>query len=206
MKRVLAAALGVVLTSCASTEKSELTRRWSPPTVVWNGAESVTLPMDTISMDGRIVFFTVELSIDGNKRSFIVDSGSSSTLFTSEFARAMNAKISRGQPGVVLGVGWSRTATTIIVDSMDLGFARLNRLEIPAEDIFGILFDRPMIAKDGRPISGIIGVDLLVPLGAAIDLEKSAITFRRTPSRRADPALAMPPAGAGAAPRVGAGH
>jgi len=197
MKGILVAALSVVLASCATTEKGELTRVWSPPIIAWNGAESATLPMDTISMGGRVVFFIVELSIDGNKRSFIVDSGSSSTLFTAEFARTLKAGVSGGQQGVILGVGWSRTAATIMVDSMDLGFARLKRLEVPAEDILGVLFDRPIIAKDGRPIAGIIGVDLLVPLGASIDLEKSTITFRKIPGRRPHPAPAMAPGGAG---------
>jgi hypothetical protein len=69
---------------------------WSPPVIAWNGAESAALPMDTISVGGRVVFFVVELSTDGNKRSFIVDSGSSSTLFTAEFARTLKAEVSLG--------------------------------------------------------------------------------------------------------------
>jgi hypothetical protein len=60
-----------------------------------------------------------------------------------------------------------------------------------------VLFDRLIISNDGRPISGIIGMDLLVPLGASLDLEKPAITFRRIPNRPPDPApaLAIPHAG-----------
>jgi len=86
MKGAVAMALVVTLAACASPRGNDTFGKWSLPTVRWNGVGSVTLPMDTISMDGRIVFYVVELSINGNRSLFLVDSGSSSTLFTREFA------------------------------------------------------------------------------------------------------------------------
>lgn len=197
MKRIPAAALAVVLASCASPPENDTLNRWSPPTAIWNGNETATLPLDTVSLNGRVVFFGVELSIDGYRETFLVDSGSSSTSFTDEFLRILKSKISGGQNGVVYGLGWSRKVNTIVIDSLDLGFARLKRLEIPNEDILGTMFYRQVISKNGRPLAGIIGVDMLVALGASIDLGNSTITFRKMPNRPPDPTPppSMPPAG-----------
>jgi hypothetical protein len=204
-------ALGIataLLAACTAPQGNDTFARWTMPVVTWKGANPVTLPMDTISMDGRVMFYVVELSINGNKGLFLVDSGSSSTLFTREFASVLNLKVSGGRSGVVFGIGWSRKATTVVLDSIDLGFARVEKLEIPSDSIFGVLFERPVISSDGRPISGIVGMDLLVPLGASLDLDESRITFRRTPGQTQGlkPALVTPTEGRESWPRLGADH
>jgi hypothetical protein len=157
--------------------------------------------MDTVTMNGRLVFFVVELSINGKSESFLVDSGSSSTSFTDAFVRTLKPKIFVGQMGVVYGLGWSRKTNTILLDSIDLGFARVDGLEIPSTDILGMLFHQQLISKEGRPLAGIVGVDLLVPLGASLDLARSTITFRRMPSPALDPAPATVTPVAGQPPR-----
>jgi len=202
MRRISVGALAVVLASCASPLGSNTPNRWSQPVVTWKGSEATTLPMDTVILDGRLVFFTVELSINGESESFLVDSGSSSTSFTDNFLRTLSPVLSAGQEGVIYGLGWSKKANTIMVDSIDLGFARINRLEIPNKDILGMMFNQQLTSKGGRPLAGIIGVDLLAPLGASIDLAKSTITFRKMPGQPREPASAS------AAPAAGrpAGH
>jgi hypothetical protein len=157
--------------------------------------------MDTISLNGRLVFFSVELSIDGNRESFLVDSGSSSTAFTDEFLRTLRAKISGGHQGVVLGVGWSRKTKTIVLQSIDLGFARIDKLEVPNEDILSTMFKEQLTSKGGRPLAGIIGVDMLVSLGASIDLANSTITFRKMPIQPPDGAHSSGASPEGQGPR-----
>jgi hypothetical protein len=59
------------------------------------------------------------------------------------------------------------------------------------------MFHNQLVSKKGRPIAGIVGVDLLVPLGASLDLAESTITFRKMPNQLPDPpsASVTPPAG-----------
>jgi hypothetical protein len=197
MKHILVGGVAVVLASCAAPQGNNVLQKWSQPIVMWEGIEATTLPMETVTMDGRLVFFVVELSINGNRESFLVDSGCSSTSFTDAFVRTLKAKISVGQRGVIYGVDWSRKANTIVLDSIDLGFARVDNLEIPSRDILGTMFHNQLVSKKGRPIAGIVGVDLLVPLGASLDLAESTITFRKMPNQLPDPpsASVTPPAG-----------
>lgn len=200
MKRILVGTLVVVLASCASPRGNNTLKRWSPAVATWSGAEAITLPMDTVALDGRLVFFVVDLSVNGKRESFIVDSGSSSTSFTDAFVRTLRAKVFVGQMGVIYGLGWSRKTNTILLDSIDLGFASVNKLEIPSTDILGMLFHQQLVSKEGRPLAGIIGVDLLVPLGASLDLARSTITFRKVPIHSPDPAPAPVPPVAGQVP------
>src|SRR5208283_2059517 len=63
-------ALGIAtafLAACAAPQGNDTFARWTIPVVTWKGANPITLPMDTISMDGRVMFYVVELSINGNK-------------------------------------------------------------------------------------------------------------------------------------------
>src|ERR1035438_10181101 len=97
MKHILVGGVAVVLASCAAPQGNNVLQKWSQPIVMWEGIEATTLPMETVTMDGRLVFFVVELSINGNRESFLVDSGCSSTSFTDAFVRTLKAKISVGQ-------------------------------------------------------------------------------------------------------------
>ena len=193
MRLILAGALAAALASCASPPVTDNLKRWSPPTVTWKGNEATTLPLDTVTLGGRVAFFAVELSIDGNRESFLIDSGSSSTLFTDEFLRSLKGKVSGGQNSVIYGLGWSRKAKTIMLSSIDLGFARLDRLEIPSQDMLGAMFNQELTSSNGRPIAGIIGVDMLVSLGASLDLVKSTITFQKIPTQSPDTTPAKNP-------------
>jgi hypothetical protein len=209
--RVKRAALGMVcilLAACTAPQGNDTFARWTPPVVTWRRTNPISLPMDTISMDGRVMFYVVELTMNGSRGLFLVDSGSSSTLFTREFASGLNLKVSAGRNSVVFGIGWSRKATTVVLDSIDLGFARIQGLEIPSDSILGVLFERPVISNDGRPISGIVGMDLLVPLGASLDLNGSKITFQKAQGQSTDlmPALSLSPAGNPPWPRLGSNH
>ena len=183
MRLILAGTLAVVLASCASPPVTDNLKRWSPPAVTWKGNEPTTLPLDTVTLGGRVAFFAVEFSIDGKRASFLIDSGSSSTLFTDEFLRSLKGKVSGGQNSVIYGLGWSRKAKTIMLSSIDLGFARLDKLEIPSQDMLGAMFNQELTSSNGRPIAGIIGVDMLVSLGASLDLVKSTITFQKPPTQ-----------------------
>jgi predicted aspartyl protease len=193
--RMLFGALSVVLASCTSTPRNNSLNRWSQPIVTWEGVDATTLPMDTVTLDGRLVFLVVELSMNGNRESFLVDSGCSTTSFTNDFARTLKVKIAVGQTGVIYGLDWSRKASTVVLDTIDLGFARLDNLEIPSRDLLGMIFNQRITTTKGRSVAGIIGVDLLVPLGASLDLANLTITFRRMPGRSPD----LKPASADAA-------
>jgi Aspartyl protease len=180
VKKCLAGILVIALASCASPGKNETSDKIPSPSAMWGSATAVTLPLDTISLDGRLVFYFVELSINGEKGRFMVDSGSNVSWFTQEFARTIREKSpsAAGHRMKVIGVGGTRRQDTTVVDSVDLGFASLHNVLFACGDVLGLI-NRGLVAKKEPPLAGILGLDLLVPLGASLDLRKSTITFQK---------------------------
>lgn len=182
MKNGLAGILVIALASCASpgTNTNEVAGKIPSTATAWAGVPTITLPLDTISRDGRLVCYFVEISINGEKGRFMVDSGSNVSWFTQEFARIIREKSpsAAGHRMKVNGVGGIRKQDTILVDSVDLGFASLHKVLFACGDVLGLI-NRDLFAKKEPPLSGILGLDLLVPLGASLNLRDSTITFQK---------------------------
>jgi hypothetical protein len=180
VKNCLAGILVVALASCASPGKNEAADKIPAPAAMWGSATATTLPLDMISRDGRLVCYFVEVSINGEKGRFMVDSGSNVSWFTGEFARIIREKSpsAAGHRMKVNGVGGIRKQDTIVVDSVDLGFARLHNVLFACGDVLGLI-NRGLVEKKEPPLSGILGLDLLVPLGASLDLRNRTLTFQK---------------------------
>jgi hypothetical protein len=181
VKNCLAGILVIALASCASpgTNTNEAVDKILPATTAWSGTAPITLPLDTISRDGRLVCYFVEVSINGERGRFMVDSGSNVSWFTKEFARAIREKSlsAAGHRMKVNGVGGIRKQETLVVDSVDLGFASLHNVLFACGDVLGLI-NRELAARKEPPLAGILGLDLLVPLGASVNLRNSTITFQ----------------------------
>ena len=183
------AVLAGLLASCASTPKSNPLDSMPPPIVAWEGADSVTLPLEFVGAGGRLTSVIVELAINGERARFVVDSGSNTTWFTREFTRDLNARES-GQKITIRGAVGTGKPDLVILDAMDFGFARLSRVGVTSGDVLQDM-NRALIAGGEYPVAGLLGLDILAPLGASIDLSRSTLTFHRAPAPR--------PAGTGSA-------
>jgi predicted aspartyl protease len=174
MKESFLGFVAIVLASCTSPSGSDIGQ--TKPIVTWNGKGPITMPLDSVTLDGGLVFFVVELSVDGQRGLFMVDTGSNVTWFTDEVARSMKV----GAPAErteVNGVGGAERAKLVVIESIDLGFARLHHVPIASGPVLGSM-NRALVKKGEHPFSGVLGLNVLVPLGASLDLSRSTITFR----------------------------
>ncbi len=174
--------LALILAACTSPPANEAPGKVFSPVVTWTGAVTTTLPLETITWDGRLIFFVVNVSMNGEEGAFMVDSGSNVTWLTDEFSHAVLAKglVVASRQATINGVGGAKRQNTVLLDSLDLGFARLHPVLIATGDTLRLI-NATLAKKKERPLAGILGLNLLVPLGASLDLQKSTITFQKLP-------------------------
>lgn len=106
----------------------------------------------------------VQSSIAGMKFLLLVDTGATSMLNLKSFPHGDAQRISV--------TSWTGTAQTnaqqIVIGDLAVGQHHFKNLKLPAIDL------SPIGRACGRQIDGILGIDLLVKLGATVDLKESA--------------------------------
>jgi predicted aspartyl protease len=185
MKTILIMAVAMLLTSCAAPRLGDDFAAIYTPTVSWGSVDTVTLPLDTVSEAGHLDFFIITLPVNGNPARFMVDSGTNKTWFTKQFSKKIGAKVT-GLKIFAHGAGGNREQEVVLLDVADIGLARLHGLYVTSGDILKDM-NRSIATLHEEPIAGILGLDILVPLGASIDLAHSTITFRRRPNNTSEP-------------------
>ena len=110
----------------------------------------------------------VEVRVSGLKFHFLVDTAATSFLDIRSFAV--------GEAKALDVTSWSGTtaakAKRVTIDDLSLGAHHLRKLVLPAVDLSGIG------RACGRQIDGILGIDLLLKLGAVVDLRDHALRLR----------------------------
>ena len=110
----------------------------------------------------------VEVRVAGLKFHFLVDTAATSFLNIRSFAV--------GEAKALDVTSWSGTteakAKRVTIDDLSLGDHHLRNLVLPAVDLSGIG------RACGRQIDGILGIDLLLKLGAVVDLRDHALRLR----------------------------
>ena len=110
----------------------------------------------------------VEVRVSGLKFHFLVDTAATSFLNIRSFAV--------GEAKAVDVTSWSGTteakAKRVPVEDLSLGDHHLRKLVLPAVDLSGIG------RACGRQIDGILGIDLLLKLGAVVDLRDHTVRLR----------------------------
>lgn len=142
--------------------------------MLWLGSEAAASPCELtpvavlpITMDRTVP--TVEIGINGHRVRMIVDTGSNVTLLTPEQADAIHLLQDPKRSGAALGsTGYAKTST-VIIDWMELGSIRLDRLSVPTA----------ALQRDGANpvIGGILGGSVLSRFDIDYDQPASRLTL-----------------------------
>jgi hypothetical protein len=177
VKKAVTALLTLLVASCATAPAYNPLSTVPRPIVTWYKDGVVTLPLRTIGDSRNMIGVAAEIAVDGRKGWFLVDSGSSTSWLTSEFTRSIRV-VSTGNKIIVHGSAGTVTHDLVELDSMDVGFARLSHVWVTSGDLFEDV-NRELTAKGERRLSGILGLDVMVALGASIDLAGSTVSFHQ---------------------------
>src|SRR5215467_8300744 len=116
---------------------------------------------EEIQLENCDRLLTVEVKVSGMKFLFLVDTAATTMLNLKTF--------SHGDERNIFVTSWSGTVETraqeVTVADLAIGQHHFKNLRFPAVDLSGIG------RACGRQISGILGIDLLEKLGAAVDLK-----------------------------------
>ena len=129
---------------------------------------AVSISAEEIDMVKCDVLPVVEVRVAGLKFHFLVDTAATSMLNIRSFAV--------GEEKAVAITSWSGTTDTkakrVLIDDLGLGDHHFRNLVLSAVDLSGIG------RACGRQIDGILGIDLLLRLGAVVDLRDHALRLR----------------------------
>ncbi|MEO7292081.1 MAG: retropepsin-like aspartic protease [Ginsengibacter sp.] len=119
----------------------------------------------------------VEVTIDGIKTSFLVDTGASNTVIDIGFARE-NLKEFTALAEQGGGVGTSQ----MIIFHKKIDLFKINDFEIPSFDLYATDFQhvKDSLAKKGitEACNGVIGADILIRYNAVIDYKKQRLYLK----------------------------
>lgn len=175
VKKAGIALLSLLVASCTTAPAYNPLSSVPLPIVTWYKDDVATLPLRTIGESRNMIGVAVEIAVNGRKGWFLVDSGSSTSWLTSEFTRSIKV-LSTGNKIIVHGSAGTVTHDLVELDSMDVGYARLSHVWVTSGDLFEDV-NRELAAKGERRLSGILGLDVMVTLGASIDLVHSTVSF-----------------------------
>ena len=142
----------------------------------------VTLPMSTV-LGGQAV---VEVSINGHKKKFALDTGADMTVVSSDIVDECSVKVSDSVTSRV-ATSTSKTvgSSSGLIEELRIGDLLINNhpvLVIPAEDLEFSLLGFKIVHVDG-----IIGLPVFMNLEVTMDFVSKQITFARPPSESISP-------------------
>ena len=120
----------------------------------------------------------VEVTIDGIKTGFLIDTGASNTVIDIGFAKHNLMEFSSmNEKGG--GVGTSQ----MVLFHKQVNLFMINNFEIPSFDLYATDFQhvKDSLAKKGitEPCNGVIGADILIRYEAVIDYKKQKLYLKK---------------------------
>ena len=120
----------------------------------------------------------VEVTIDGIKTGFLIDTGASNTVIDIGFAKHNLMEFSSmNEKGG--GVGTSQ----MVLFHKQVDLFMINNFEIPSFDLYATDFQhvKDSLAKKGitEPCNGVIGADILIRYEAVIDYKKQKLYLKK---------------------------
>jgi predicted aspartyl protease len=139
------------------------TLRPPAPSASWTFGEG-TQPVELTG--GNFPRIYVDVTMNGVKGRFILDTGAASTVLTDRFASRIGAK--RVMESRASGIGGSVASTVYRIDSLHVGGSTLNNLLVST--------GMPENFDEGENVVGLLGFDLLA--GAIVELDFDAKTLQ----------------------------
>ncbi len=112
----------------------------------------------------------VTAAVNGRDGVFVLDTGANLSVIDVDHAERFGLASARGRPGGATGIGGSRSARQVSVDSLAFGTVKLRLRRMVVTDL-GSIGDA-LAPLAGGAIHGIIGQDVLKEHRAVIDVER----------------------------------
>lgn len=144
-----------------------------PQTATWTFANPNPFPVNTRNYDGFII---VTATVNGVPGTFIVDTGTTTIVLTSTFAK--RARVRRASNTSLCGIGWCESADTDVVDSIAIGGNTLSHVFVLSSPLgnypHGVM-GGAWTGHGPQDLDGVLGYDLLG--GAVVKLDFGASTM-----------------------------
>ncbi|HEX8527887.1 retropepsin-like aspartic protease [Allosphingosinicella sp.] len=115
----------------------------------------------------------VEVTLNGRKGTFVLDTGANATVLHSAFAGQFALSDRAIARGPAVGVGGSRSAVQVRIESFSIGAVPIRQRRIMTTDLSGLTTLLEPLA--GRPIHGIVGQDVMKEHRAIVDVDGSVV-------------------------------
>ena len=115
----------------------------------------------------------VEVTLNGRRGTFVLDTGANATVLHSAFAPQFALSDRAIARGPAVGVGGSRSAVQVRIESFSIGPVPIRQRRIMTTDLSGLTSLLEPIA--GHPIHGIVGQDVMKEHRAVVDVRDPAV-------------------------------
>jgi hypothetical protein len=115
----------------------------------------------------------VDLTLNGRDATFVVDTGANVSVLHAPFAREYDLSTDSASPGGAIGIGGSGQARQVRIESLRIGGIAIRQQRIVLADLSQVVSVLGQMSD--RPVSGIIGQDVLGEHRAVIDVPRSIL-------------------------------